>query len=554
MPKGTEDRRVGRALPSPVIPVSNICFRITIPDAVPYRAALVGSLAELTQWYAWDHPRGVNDCPDCEEAAQLWSAALAGSTYTEECEDTLSCEEIISCIETNPATRQAVIDALLDSPDMLQYITNNTNGITLTGNQGNQNLLKPEQCDPDFVFNQASTVIQLLHDLTEDIFEAVEVGTNALERAEFLINIIGVGTRAMVIDTILEWADTLIENVQEEYAGAYDASLFDELRCELFCRVKDSCVMTIDDIHEFYSDKFSLSLPSNLFDALNAIANFQVTGDFPGDTVVYSMHLLIILLIKAGDSVLGINFSKLGLRVIAAGATGDPSWETLCEDCTEFPSARLEVYGGWDEDQLEFIENLDTDTSVWRIHRRFAGGYATGAFRSVGAIPFYILNSTVISGTYWQVVGTGSGNEVQSGIYALEDIPCYLPTTFINLYGIGQTVTDEVAEITVSRVPCPIWEPYSTWAVINEQDATSVHATGVDIGGGALRLGIKTVGGLVFNVDTILYDPTKVGFASYFNAAGVEVSGIPTPGMNIQGFYFGITEIIDVTLTGEVVS
>ena len=148
MPKGTEDRRVGRALPSPVTPASNICFRITIPDAVPYRAALVGSLAELTQWYAWDHPRGVNDCPDCEEAAQLWSAALAGSTYTEECEDTLSCEEIIDCLENNVDTRQAVVDALLTSPDMRDYITNvinNTGG--LVPNQNNQNLLKPDACD-----------------------------------------------------------------------------------------------------------------------------------------------------------------------------------------------------------------------------------------------------------------------------------------------------------------------------------------------------------------------------------------------------------------------
>lgn len=547
MPKGSEDRRVGRALPSPVNPVSTICFRITIPDAVPYRAALVGVLAELTQWYAWDHARGVNDCPDCEEAAQLWSAALAGSSYSLDCEDTLDCIDIIPCIETDVDVRKAITDAVLSSPDMTEYITNiinNTGGIV--PNQNNQNLLKPDACDKDAIFAQASTVVQLLHDITEDIFEAVEVGTNALERAELLINILGGGTRALIADTILQWADIMAETVQEEYAGAYDTALYDELRCELFCRVDDSCVMTIKDVHNFYSDKFSGALPNNIWDSLKAIADFQILGDFPGDTVIYSMHLLIINLIMAGDNVLGIDFSRLGLRVIAAAATPDPTWETLCEDCAEVPNIRLEVYPGYPEDMLEFISNVG-ENSWWRVHRRGTGHYVTGAYRSVGLIPFYILESRDAYGLYWN----DNGNQVSSGTYGMDEMPCYLPTTFlITIGGPSYPGEDDTIEILVSRESCPVWEIQFTWGTIVSETPTQVVLSSVLIGS-THQLYAQMLTGVKMHVDSITYDP-GVGGISYFNAAGTNVPGFVPVGADITGITANNTVPFTITINGAI--
>lgn len=551
MPKGTEDRRVGRALPSPVTPASNICFRITIPDAVPYRAALVGSLAELTQWYAWDHPRGVNDCPDCEEAAQLWSAALAGSTYTEECEDTLSCEEIINCIETNPDTQQAIIDFMLANPDINEYITNIIGAQGLTETQTNQNLLKPDVCEFGNIFNQASVVIDLLHTITTDLFEAVEVGTNAIERAELLVNILGVGTRALVVDTILQVADMLIETVQEEYEGAYDTALYDTLRCGLFCQVKDSCVMTFEDIASYYRNKLEVSLPTDVYQAIEAIADFILIGDFPGDTVVYAMHALVLSLIQTGEEVLGINFTRLGLRIIAAAGTSDSAWETLCEDCTELPNARMIPVSGWNDDDFEFIDNLDPDTSRYMMTFRSQGGYAGGGGQTVGGLQLYITDVDNVDGISWP-----DGSFLTSfGAYKWDTVPCYLPTTLAGMYTGDVSVYGKRLRITVSRNPCPIWGPapaFPTWGVITEQTPTTLTVEATDIGGGNWRAAFHTIDGLVFHVNTIVFS-TTVGFGSHYNAANVEVPGTAVAGLDIQGLYCSMASSGTVTITGYVV-
>jgi len=363
------------------------------------------------------------------------------------------CAQIIECIETDPDTQQAIIDFVTSDPSINTYITNIGDNNTLTPGETNQNLLKPGVCEYDYVFNQASVTIDLLHTLSEDIFESVEVGTNAIERAELLINILGAGTRALIADTLLQFADVLIENVQEEYAGAYDTALYDELRCELFCEVKESCVMTIDDIYRYYDNKLGLSLPSDLFEALNAVANFYITGDMPGDTVVYAMHMLIIILIKQANDVLGVNFARLALRITSAASTGDNTWETLCEDCSEIPNLRLVSDPGYTDSTVEFEENIDDDTSVYLLTAEEHGGYSLTQAVSVGGINFYIIDVEVVSGTW-----PNNSLQMGGGSYDPSDVPCFVATNYIGLYrtsaGGAQPVPGNQIRVTISRNPC----------------------------------------------------------------------------------------------------
>lgn len=247
------------------------------------------------------------------------------------------CDEIAACIAENEGTRQAIRDLVTTDPDINQYITNIAQTAVLTALQRGQNLLKPDACDYGYTFNQASKFVFLLDQLSTDLFQALEVGTNGLERAEKFISAIPVVGGLLPFDEIINLADALVENVFEDYTGAYDQGMYDDLRCGLWCTFKDTCGLSIDEALAYYEDKLGETLPQDPIATISAILNFLLLGDIPGDAPVYAMHLLVIAAMRAGQELFGINFAQLGIRIVAAGDDIDNDWETLCEECVEPP-------------------------------------------------------------------------------------------------------------------------------------------------------------------------------------------------------------------------
>src|ERR1044071_379201 len=252
----------------------------------------------------------------------------------------LSCEDVQLAIATLVGTpgpvQEAVRDLVVTDPAINNYITELAELAILTAGQRGENLLKPGQCVPDYTFNQASKLVFLLDQLSTDLFQAIEVGTNSLERASLLISSIpGVGI--LPFDEILRFGDELVNNIQEDYAGNYDQGMYDDLRCGLFCSFKDSCELNIDEALAFYQDKLGSTLPTDPIETFSAIMQFLLTGDIPGDYTVYAMHLFVIAAMRAGQELFGINFAQLGVRIVAAGDDPDNDWETLCDDCPPPP-------------------------------------------------------------------------------------------------------------------------------------------------------------------------------------------------------------------------
>jgi len=247
-------------------------------------------------------------------------------------------------VATNDALQQALRTFVSSDPELTNYLENVASNVTtkiLSQTELGRNILKPGACDFGYTFNQASKLIELLDSLSNDLFQAIEVGTNIAERASLLLSAIpGVGIAPF--DELLRLGNDLVENVSEEYAGAYDEGLYDELRCALWCQIKDSCELSLEGAFAFYEARLGESLPENPLEGLLAVLQFLDSGDFPGDTVVYAMHLLALAAIRAGDNILGINFARLGLRITAAGDDLDNNY-TICEDCFECPVIEVNV-------------------------------------------------------------------------------------------------------------------------------------------------------------------------------------------------------------------
>lgn len=238
-----------------------------------------------------------------------------------------------------------------------------------------------------------------------------------------------------------------------------------------------------------------------------------------------------------------------------------------CTGCEEVPSVRLEVAPGWAGDMLEFVENLDADTSIYLIHKRSTGDAATGSVRSVGAVPFYILAAEKVAvpgdpvaGNSWDVPnGYGGSIQFAGGSYGLNTLPCYLAGTTIGLYGIDNTTVDEVAEITVSKNPCPVWAVrYGVAGTIISQGATQIVAdtalTPFTSTTMLLEMDITTAG-VAFQVSSVSVSDTSTNQGySYIDYLNVNHGGFPPPGTKIRGFVYHDANIRRVTINGQIVT
>jgi len=247
------------------------------------------------------------------------------------------CSMIIDCIMNDEDTKEAFRNFILNDPAINEHVETIAQNKVLSLENRTKNILKPEECDPDYIFNQASVLVQLLHDLSEDVFEAIEVGTNQLERADIFVGAFPAGGLNDTAATVFRVADQLAEEIQEEYMGAYDEGMYDTLRCAVFCACKDDCNLSIVKVIAIYAELLNEEIPDDPIEALLAVMQFIATGDLPTDGAVYVMHMLILAGIQAGDEILGIDFSRMGNRVLAAGDEADNDWMTLCEDCDEPP-------------------------------------------------------------------------------------------------------------------------------------------------------------------------------------------------------------------------
>lgn len=329
-------KRFGYQLPLEAL--GGVCVRVSIefPDKLEYRAAYNGAINMLGKWFQWDHTQAdYQDIPELNvEVAQLWSEVLAAATW-EECVE--FCARIIACLAEDADVRQAFRDFIISDPAINQHITDIAQNQVLSLTNREKNILKPDECNPDFLFNQCSVLVQLCHDLSEDIFEAIEVGTNQLERADIFVGAFPAAGFNDTAATVFRVADQLAEELQEDYMGAYDEELYDQIRCKIFCACKDDCLLSLDKTIGIYKDLIAEELPDDPMEAFLFVLQYIVTGDFPTDAPVYIMHLLVLTAIRVGTEVLGIDFGKLANRILAAGDEGDNDWEILCEDCTTPP-------------------------------------------------------------------------------------------------------------------------------------------------------------------------------------------------------------------------
>lgn len=403
-------KRYGKTLPPVINPDGRLCFKLSVPNTLEYKAALMGAVGTLGYWFTWQHTQAdYSNIPERNiEAAELWTQVLSEAVWSECME---ICEQIINCIVNDEDVQNALRNFVLGDEAINNYINNIASYQVLSAANRAQNLLKPDACEEGFIFNQASVLVSLLNSLSTDILQAIEVLTNGLERAEQLVSAIPAIGGLFPLDELIGLADQVAEEVYEGYEGDWDEGLYDDLRCAIFCLIKDDCEMNIDTVITFYEGKLSASLPTDPVQMFTALLEYILGGLFPEDAAVYAMHLLVLSAIRLSQEVVGVDFATMGLRIIAAGDESDNDWEIICEECGS------EIWDEWDfstGDMFDFYAapgfatfssgwGIDADPTQIAFKRADAG-------QAYDAVEIYF--DQVVAGT---MIASSVGNENATG-------------------------------------------------------------------------------------------------------------------------------------------
>lgn len=341
----------------PPMPPPELTSPVTfcIPDDPDWRAALYGAISLMGSWLAWKR----DDARTGREVAAVWNEIIlkaqraAEGGEESECMD--YCQIIADCISDNGAAAQAIRDFLANDQGAIDAITNIYNqqaGGVIPAGQLGTNFGNVTDCDPDLLYNVCNSAVDLLNTVSTDIFEALELATNAAERSSRLISAIPALGAIVPFDEILDLADDIVSSFLEAYNAAYTVELAEDIKCGIFCISKPDCELNVDDLISYYEDQFNHSLPQGILEAIVDLVEFLVNGSFSGETIVYGMHLLCLSSLRTVTGTAGQTFATFATRLLAAGDEANNDWELLCEDCPP-------------DDPCNGGENLTTSANGW---------------------------------------------------------------------------------------------------------------------------------------------------------------------------------------------
>jgi len=348
------------------------------------------------------------------------------------------CEMVAECFESgNEALIEALAEAIRSNPllqaaiaDAMAQNGSYTPGRSLTPGQSAGNLLpanvKDEEgnCIDDNLWGAMLYLVQSGNRLITDFFDVLEVASNTLEASEIVArNIPAAGD---YVATAAAFADQLLENISEGYAGAYTEAYEQGLACDLFCMARATCDLSLDAVIAMLNDR--LSEPFGIADFGEIMAGV-ISRTWIGDELADVAFMCFFGAIKFGQQfgdTLGVRPLPV-LMSLGADQLASNNWEVLC-DCPDEET--------W-ETTIDLSETLPDGFTVARGIQTAAGyeeqftGDGYGGVNLTSEFDQTIISSVTYNRTLEVVTDNG-----QTGDY---------------LYGINVTFPPLVIEESIPR-------------------------------------------------------------------------------------------------------
>lgn len=263
----------------------------------------------------------------------------------------VDCDDVADCIDTSEAVANAIINQLTargftPNPESAPSAT----PVQLTPEQTANNMLAgvTDCSEPAHNMAIARAIVRELHETVQDVFENLELATNANEAAGIVVGALpAAGAGAAVIEMV-DWVQ---ETVVETYQAAYNQSAEDTIACAIFCHLETDCEISLDTLLSIYEELGSITVPA--IETFDDLINFIVTTTMSIDvTGVAIFHYFLLHALKFGGAVFELaGFNDLVYVIKNAAQVFDYSYDQ-CDDC---PPA-------------------ETPDNFWRLYQDFSNG------------------------------------------------------------------------------------------------------------------------------------------------------------------------------------
>lgn len=239
------------------------------------------------------------------------------------------CDVIADCIGNSAAVQAALSNYTTQQGGSAGAGTPDS----VSPDANDNNLLPPGYtCDNDHLFGMSMEVVGMVHENTLELLQ--EIQSNAgqwLDLVNSLLDNIPVVELLGISTEVISWASA---SFVQDYESAWNTTTQQDIACELFCRIKDDCNLSWDDVWDTYLDVSLITPP--------ALDTFEGWWDVIENAVFGSDKARV-----AGVGMLGLAAMRFGGRfakwvagirtmketiALAANAT-DSDWSILCTNC-----------------------------------------------------------------------------------------------------------------------------------------------------------------------------------------------------------------------------
>jgi len=456
--------------PTPDMPdgdIEYICIPIIVPNIPEFAAAIYGLYGTMAKDYFWREFGTMTP----EFAAEIASYGLGQTIAYGECGGTMSCDDVVDCIETNEETILALHQMLTNagfSPSGNSSSINGATNVTMTDTSKSENLL-PEgfACDDPQLMATARQVVLELHAAVNDFFEAVEFNTNTVEAANILTDGIPV---AGTVNNISEFLDWMIETITESYNAAYNQEVEDTLACDIFCLMRVDCELTYNmliDVYEPYAEGEFGTLPSNTND-FQSIVDWA-TGISMGISLgtVAAMHLILLYAMKFGSGTVFEMAGLTSLKQIVAMSVGYQDMSYVDCECVDEPTPT--TYWAWYADYRQgtfgttpigstYAANTMWTSEGYQVNPAIAAGVTVSSWRMNDLGAQYVIKAAASRSLRRGSIGNGT-NDVASTTFFPNANCAGTPTN-----GFGQSfVTDNTNAALLGDISAAATGVYRSW-------------------------------------------------------------------------------------------
>lgn len=298
---------------------------------------LFAAIAASVQWRTrWVNVSGSTQFDD----VQAYVASALERLYT----PVDFCAEMVNCIETNDAVRNA-INALTSTANQNTVAGENTaygDTSLIAGNADGNG------CTDGARYGRIVALVDYINQVMTDFFETIDASISTLQEVENMFSAIPI-IETLPVDELINIVGTTGEQWRDSYEASVNTQLLEDFYCDLWCRYPE-CDISLEKIRLLILERYDIATvfgDVNPLSMLSLISRISTTvasaGGFAyiGDDFVYLSWLMQIVAVELSGEFFGVDIGDY----VRQAANGSPSG--LWSGCTPCPATWcFDFYGG----------------------------------------------------------------------------------------------------------------------------------------------------------------------------------------------------------------